>query len=145
MRFFFFQLGSPHKRKIRARANVILFSDLKISDSKAQPLLLAFQLVQFLPLQHTFVFLFPFLPITLNFTQVKAFHFSLFLLRCAMSCLLTFFLCDSFRISCLSVIHSVTLSRSLGFLLSDSFVAAHAALVTEADTNCHCGPGQRGI
>lgn len=90
-------------------------------------------------------FYFPFYPSPLILLKSRPFIFSLFLLRCAMSCLLTFFLCDSFRISCLSIIHSVTLSRSLGFLLSDSFVAAHAALVTEADTNCHCGPGQRGI
>lgn len=52
-----------------------------------------------------FVFLFPFLPITLNFTHVRAFHLSPFLLHCAMNCLFTF--SDSFRISRLSVVHSL--------------------------------------
>lgn len=113
--------------------------DLKISASKAQPVLFTFQLVQFLPLKHTFVFQFPFPPITLNFTQVRAFHLSLFLLHCAMNCLFTF--PDSFRISCLSVVHSLSLSLYLA--LSDSFVVAHAALLTEAATNCHRGPANQ--
>ncbi len=130
----FFSLGlADQKKKVIVWANVIHFSDLKIGASKAQPVLFTFQLVQFLPLQHTFVFLFPFLPITLNFTQVRAFHLSLFLLHCAMNCLFTF--SDSFRISCLSVVHSLSLS----LLLSDSFVAVHAVLLTEAATNCHHG------
>lgn len=127
----FFSFGLADKKKVIVWANVIHFSDLKISASKAQPVLFTFQLVQFLPLQHTFVFLFPFLPITLNFTQVRAFHLSLFLLHCAMNCLFTF--SDSFRISCLSVVHSLSLSLAL----SDSFVVVHAVLLTEAATNCH--------
>lgn len=65
------------QNELIAWADVSLLSDLNISASKASPVIFAFQLLQFSPLQHTFVFLFPFLPITLNFTQVRAFIFPL--------------------------------------------------------------------
>lgn len=65
------------QNELIAWADVSLLSDLNISASKASPVTFAFQLLQFFPLQHTFVFLFPFLPITLNFTQVRPFIFPL--------------------------------------------------------------------
>lgn len=103
-------------------ANAIHFSDLQISASKAQPVLFTFQLVQFLPLQHAFVFLFPFLPLAPNFTPVTAFHLSVFLLHCAMNCLLTF--SDFFRISRLSVVHLPRLSLSLSMCVSLSLTVS---------------------
>ncbi len=117
-------------------ANVIPLSDLKITASKAQPVLFTFQLVQFLPLQHTFVFLFPFLPITLHFTQVRAFHLSPFLLHCAMNRLFVFLILFGYHVCLL-----LTPPRSHS--LPDSFVVVHAALLTEAATNCHRGPANQ--
>lgn len=127
-------------------ANAIHFSDLQISASKAQPVLFTFQLVQFLPLQHAFVFLFPFLPLAPNFTPVTAFHLSVFLLHCAMNCLLTF--SDFFRISRLSVVHLPRLSLSLSPCVSHSLWQFRGCPCGTPDRSCHQlspRPGQPGI
>lgn len=122
-------------KEVIASANVILLSDLKISDSKAQPVLFTFPLVQFLPLQRTFVLLFPILAITFNFTQVSLSSFSFFssLLasQCAVNCLLTssvWFLLDITSL-CSSLLHSLTVLWS----------GACVALLADTDAISRCG------
>ena len=128
MRVFFIKLD---RRKKRVWVNVPLFPDFKISASKAQPILFIFQLVQFLPLQHTFL-IFYFLFYLSPLISLKSEPF-IFTSSCS---IVQWIACSPFLIpfgyhAC--VVHYFSLSLTL----SDSFVVGHAALLTEAATNCH--------
>lgn len=133
---FFIRLWDQEKSALMPFTSLILRSVL-------QRLNLYYSLLSLSNSSHSstlFVFLFPFLSITLNFTHVRAFHLSPFLPHCAMNCLFTF--SDSFRISRLSVVHS---PLSLPLALADSFRGFPCGAL---DRSCHqLSPrlGQPGI